>query len=219
MEIPRELQCIGPLFGGLYLILWLTRGLPPFLAMTVFSIGIMMIVPQILIQVIVVFVILVVVKRHRITTLIFFLSYFCSGISIQQLHIYYLGLEPPPPGVPISPLSILMITPAMAAINIIIFFQLSYLPTIVWLFFLLTLALLTPLITALIVNNRIDAGHAILFYLVIIVSWTFSVIPLYIYSGTGIILTPIPLGPLVALNTLSLIPSADVEPSEELDSS
>ena len=218
MDVPNELRWIGPIFGGIYLILWLIRGLTPFLAMTVFSIGIMMIVPQILVQVIVIVVFLIVAKRYRIASLIFFLSYFCSGISIQQPPIYYPGPEPPPPGVPLSPLSILMITPAMAAINIILFFQLSYLPTVAWLLFILILALLTPIISGLVVNNRIDAGRAILFYLIITVGWTFSVIPLYIYSGTMIILTPIPLGPLVALNTLSLIPSADIEPSEELSS-
>jgi hypothetical protein len=220
LDIPKELRWIGPLFGGLYLILWVTQGFVPFWAVTVFSAGIIIIVPAILIQALLLLVALGVVRRYRIASGIFFLSYFCSGILIQQTFVYM----PVPPPLPVSsptpvlspPLSILMITPSMLVINIILFFQTTYLPTILWLLFLLVLTILTPIVTGLVTDGKIDPTVAMLLYVIIIVGWTLSIIPLSIYSSANVILTPIPLGPLVALNAIPWFPSSKTNEQETI---
>ena len=221
LDIPKELRWIGPLFGGLYLIIWATQGFAPLWAVTVFSAGIIIIVPAILIQAMLLLVVLGVAKRYRIASGIFFLSYFCSGILIQQTLVYM----PVPPPLPVSSptpvmspaLSILMITPSMLVLNIFQFFQTIYQPIILWLLYLLALTVLTPIVTGLVTDGKIDAVLAMLLYVIIIIGWTFSVIPLGMYSSGNVILTPIPLGPLVALNALLWIPSTKTEKQETFE--
>lgn len=221
MDVPSQLRWIGPLFGGIYIIFWLTQGYAPFWAMTVFSIGYMIIVPQFLIQAIIVVVLFAFARRYRFASGIFFLSYFCSGISIQPipipmqpLSLYYVATIPTPPPIIRSPLWIFMITPSMAATHLILFLQELLIPAAAWLLFLLLLAILTTIITGLATEGKIDAVTAMLFFVIIIVCWTFSVIPLGMFAGSHSILTPVPLGPLVALNALQYIPLTRSEDHE-----
>jgi hypothetical protein len=184
----------------------------------------MIINPVVLIQALFLLVLLGVVKRYRIASAILFLSFFCSGVLMQQtiLEIPVRPLVPPPPTAPppnpimISPLFILMITPSMALVNIVLFFQIMYLPIILWTSFLLVLAVLTSIVTGLVTDGKIDAVLAMLLYVIIIIGWTFSIIPLGMYVSTNMILTPIPLGPLVALNALPWFFSSKIEEQETI---
>ena len=110
-----------------------------------------------------------------------------------------------------------MITPSIAAVSITLHFQTTYLPVILWILLLLVLGVLTPIVTGLVTDGKIDAVLAMLLYVIIILGWTFSVIPLGMYVSSNIIITPIPLGPLVALIALPWFPLTKTENQETFE--
>ncbi|MFW9963325.1 MAG: hypothetical protein ACFFCX_07170 [Candidatus Sifarchaeia archaeon] len=190
MDVPSQLRWIGPLIGVLYIILWLRRGLAPFWGMTVFSLRMLILNPLVLFLAIVLFACSLVAYRHWIASGIFFLSLFFSGILIQPLSVGYP----------------LLITPSIGVFLIFDPSSWALLPILISMLSLIVLAILTLIVTGLVVNGKVGTTLAMLFYVIIITCWTFTIIPESMYMESYELLTPIPLGPLVALNILPLIP-------------
>ena len=157
--------------------------------MTVLSLRVL-ILPPVLFLAIVLFVFSLVAYRHWIASGIFFLSLFFSGMLIQPLPVGYT----------------LMITPSLGFFLLYSSFGWAPLPILISMLSLIVLAILTLIVTGLVINGKVGTTLAILYYVIIITCWTFTVIPESMYTGSYDLLTPVPLGPLVALNILPLIP-------------
>ncbi len=201
--MPRELRTIGPLFVSLFIILWVIRGPLPFFFMFVFPVMLMVYVPPFLAICGVFFLLLYFLPGYRLTTIIFTLSLLGSGILMDPVPIYYPGPYPPPP---------MMIPPIMLTPLMSMFMSIS---TLLWRFSLLdALALLLfsslPFLATItfhrVVARKIDPVKAMIVLVIVLMIWTFFILPLDAGMGSSYILTPLPLGPLVAITILPWIP-------------
>lgn len=205
MDVPRELRWIGPLFVILYFFLWMNQSFfPLFVIFTNFRI---LLSPFILPQLALFIIGYQIRPIRKGTAIIFFLCYFCSGMVLEPLP--YTGPWPPPPSV--STLLIGMVTPALFAVfSITMIFWMPWL-TVLSVIPLLVLTFLTSYATHLLANGRIDVVKAILVYAVVIACWTLFTIPFSGMATWNAFVTPMPLGPLVAINTIEYI----ADPSED----
>ncbi len=208
VDISRELRYIGPLFVGLFIILWIRRGPLPFFMMFVFPVMLIVYVPPFLAASGIFILFLYFIPRYRLTTIIFILSFLGSGVLLEPVPIYYPGPYPPPP-VYIPPI---MFTPLMS--------MFASFSTFFWGFSLLsvfTLLLFSvlPFLTAFtfhrVVERKMDPVKAMVVLVILLMIWTFYIFPLDTGMGSSYILTPLPLGPLVALTILPWIPEGNTD--------
>ncbi len=204
MDVPRELSWIGPLFVILYFFLWMNQSFYPlFIIIMNFM---MFLSPFILLQLVLFIIGYQIRPTHKWAAIIFFLCYFCSGMVLEPLP--YTGPWPPPPSA--SYLLIVMATPALfAMLSFSMIFWIPWLALLILTPFLV-LTFLTSYTTVLLADGRIDAVKGILIYVVVIVCWTIFTIPFSGIINWHAFVTPMPLGPLVAINTIEYIP----EPTE-----
>ena len=204
LKMPRELRWIGPLFLILFLVLWLRRGLFPFFFILIlFPIIAMVAVPQVILLVAAVVVFLYTSERHRFSLLILILSFFCSGIL----------MEPIPFPLPSSPYPVMpgerftiFMTPLLSPF--ILLFQILRTGNF-FLLFLLTLLIVLAALSAFVIHRvsqgGLSAGAASLALVLILLAWTFMILPLS-FEINHYYLTPVPFGPLIALNILPWVP-------------
>jgi hypothetical protein len=197
IDIPQELQWIGPMFAVLYVFLWMTRGPISFYLLFVLPLLLMIVFPPLLIVGVIILYYIYKIEQHRILIIVLILSFFGSGILLQPLPIPYYGPYPPPPVFRVTSI----MTPFVAVF--LFLFQLLRGQFIVSLSLALLFALstLTVLTIHRVSQGRLTVIHAMLVLTLILLTWTLLVIPIstmisyYFY-------TPIPLGPLVAFNVL-----------------
>lgn len=208
MYMPHELRSIGPLFVGLFIILWIRRGPLPFFMMFVFPVMLMVYVPLFLVASGIFVLFLYFIPRYRLTTIIFILSFLGSGVLLEPVPIYYPGPYPPPPAM----IPTIMFTPLMSIFTSISSFFWGYSPLGV---FTLLLFSVLPFLTAFtfhrVVERKMDPVVAMVVLVILLMIWTFYIFPLDTGMGSSYILTPLPLGPLVALTILPWIPISKTE--------
>lgn len=200
MELPDELRWIGPLFVILYCILWIGKG--PILLYLLFILPILLLflLPLYFIGTGIVVIVLYKLKLHRFTIAIILLCVFSSGFFFTPIHIPYIDAYLP--------------IPASSYVSAMIFTPFILIPMIPWLslghyhpFFtisiilLYTLTAITCYIFHLVSERRMNYVKAMLAFVIILVVWTYTSFPLSI-AFANMLITPIPLGPLVALNIL-----------------
>lgn len=220
MDVPSELRWVGPLFAILYSIFWGTRAFAPLLA--IFGLALFVFaVSVILVPIIIIIAFFASKTRFRYAILILCISFFFSGISIEPIPIPY--PEPYPyPYPPYSPAPRFMYN--LSPIFIVLLFISSsgylHIPEIVLGGFLLliVMAILSAIIMALATECRIDAVRAMISFVSLIVCWTFIPVFLYPYLDPYIFMTPVPLGPLIALNLLPRTPVLKSESRKVLSS-
>jgi hypothetical protein len=206
MDMPRELKWIGPLFAILYISLWLRRGPTILIGFILPITPVIAFWPlQVIVGLVIAFVVFA--PRYRVTTLIVFLSFFWSGILIEYIPIPYYGPFPPPPTAIAIPNVLISPVIAIPALFSIFLQPISYvsLISIVGLTLLVLLGILTVLVTEQVSNGKIDVVRSMLFYVTIIVCWTFLYLLIMPQFGAYTFFTPMPLGPLLALNLLPWI--------------
>jgi len=198
MEIPKEVSWIGPLFAVVYILLWLTRGPAPFFMLFFVPLVLMVFIPPFLVVVAITIFYLYKVEKHRFILIIFILSFFSSGILMQPIHIPHYGPYPPLPDFRFP-----MIMTPFSVIFILLFQPLSTVqfPVVVALVLLMVLPTLTVITIYRVSQGKLSAGSTILVLVLILLVWTLLVIPVSTLMSYYFF-TPIPLGPLVALNIL-----------------
>jgi len=211
MEIPRELRWISPLFAILYFILWSTHATALLFVITR-EIWILLLISLALIPIVLLLAFLGWTGRYRFTLLILLLSLFFSGILVEFIPrppTPYYGPYAPPSAAP-PPESPQLISPFWALLSQLITSPQTYEPTpvlsIVGLVLLFLFAVLTAIVTGLVSTGKIEVVPSMLFLVTLMICWTFTYLFLCSFMGSNSILTPFPLGPLVALNILQWIP-------------
>ncbi|MHA3963697.1 MAG: hypothetical protein AM325_009170 [Candidatus Thorarchaeota archaeon SMTZ1-45] len=194
-HMPHELLWIGPLFAVLYIILWLRRGFGPFWALSVYVFGITVFFPPVLILAIVFLFVFAKIRKYRVAIIVFFLSFFYSGILLEPFPIHYPGLYPPPVSIMLN----LMFTPMMAMFFIFLLFV--QLPMLLAATLLLILSVLTGYTMVLVTKRQLDSVQATLLLIIVLLCWTFNSL-LVGMSSLNNYITPIPFGPLIALNLI-----------------
>ena len=203
VDIPSELRPIGPLFVGLFIILWIRRGPIPFLILFVFPLMLFTLVPPFLLGFIVVAFFLYIVKDYRLSLIIFIVSFLGSGVLLEYMPIYYPGPYPPPP--PMIPT--IMLTPFTSVFMLIMMLARGVFdPSVLTLLVLIMLPFLTAITFQRGVERKMNPVKAMIVIVTIILIWTFLIFPIADGMGSENIVTPLPLGPLVALTILPWIP-------------
>jgi len=220
MEIPRELRWISPLFAVLYFILWSTHTTALLFVITR-EIWILLLISLALIPVVLLLAFLGLTDRYRFTVLILLLSLFFSGILVEFIPhppTPYYGHYAPPSAAP-PPQLPQLISPFWSLLSLLITSPHIYEPTpvlsIVGLILLFLFAVLTAIVTDLVSTGKIEVVQAMLFLVILIICWTFTYLPLGSFMGSNSILTPFPLGSLVALNILQWIPQNEKKDNKE----
>lgn len=217
MEVPRELRWIGPLFFIVYSILWARRGVMVLLALFVSPFIVFFAIPNLIVIVLVSIAIYKFGNKHWVSGFVLILSLAFSGIMIEYIPIPWSGPYPPPPVISVFPVTLLtpfLILPTMLAglslgIN---------LAAILSLFLLIILPYPTFLVVWLFEDEKIDPVKAMLWLVIILLSWTLLVFPFGQAVGAYVVLTPLPLGPLFALNILPYVEDINSFQKQPLDS-
>jgi hypothetical protein len=211
MDVPRELRWIGPLFLVTYLILWARRGVSAIVAILIYPLNPYM-GPFIVVGALILYHVFQSRKQYFFPAIVLFLSLFFSGVMYEYIPVPWMDPGPHPPAVLMLP-SVLLAPVGIPILILQASLSLST-QTILSLLVLSILPYLTCYIVWSVPNEEESGVHAMLYIVVILICWTFLVIPLTWELGPHGILTPIPLGPLVALNILPWVPLRIVQQPE-----
>ena len=214
MHVPRELRWIGPLFLITYLILWARRGFSALIAVMVGPFLNPFSVPFIVVAGFILTLIERFHKQYLFPGIVLFLSLFFSGVMLEFIPQPWTGPFPPPP-MAIIAFPIVLLTPGqiLPLLLSVVYFPVA-LPTFISLFLLSLLPFVACYVSWLVVCEKMDTVRAMLYFVFILMCWTFLVLPLSLESGLNGILTPIPLGPLAALNLLPWVPARKTQQPE-----
>ena len=212
MEVPRELRWIGPLFFIVYSILWARRGVMVLLAVFVSPFTIFFAIPNLIAISLVLIAIHKVGMQHWVSGLTLILSLAFSGIMLEYIPIPWSGPYPPPPVISVFPVTLL--TPFLILPTLLsgISFGVS-LPAILSLLLLVILPYPTFFVVWCFEEEKIEPIKAIIWLVIILLCWTLLVFPFALEVGAYVVLTPLPLGPLFALNILPWI--EDIHPFQK----
>lgn len=214
MQVPRELRWIGPLFLIVYLVLWVSHGFPTIIAIVLHPIVNGFTLPFVVVGGLVLYFVIWPRKRYLFSGIVFFLSLFFSGVMFEPIPVPWTGPYPPLPTA-LNAYLIALLSPALIPLLIILSPQFfGGLPAFLSLLLLSILPYPTYYVIWSATEKKMDTVHAMLYLVIILLCWTLLVIPLSIDSRVNAILTPVPLGPLVALNILPWIPDRLTEQPE-----
>jgi hypothetical protein len=143
-------------------------------------------------------------NKHWVSGLVLILSLAFSGIMIEHIPIPWTGPYPPPPVIIMFPVTLL--TPFLIIPTMLAGLSLGVsLTTILSLFLLVILPYPTFFVVWRFEEEKINPVKAMLWLVIFLLCWTLLVFPFGQEVGAYVVLTPLPLGPLVALNILPYI--------------